>query len=51
MKAHHKKEFNKHDAIRNGFKTQNSHSKNSIPQTIESPALNESGIESKKNGY
>lgn len=51
MKPHHKKELNKEDAIRNGFKKNNVHSKNEIPQTIQENALNESGKEAKKNGY
>ncbi|WP_195892634.1 hypothetical protein [Desnuesiella massiliensis] len=51
MKPHNKKEYNKHDAIRNGFKTQNQHSKNEISQSIEPNALNDSGLEAKKKGY
>lgn len=46
-----KREYTKENYLKNGVKTQNNNPKNQYITTIEEPALNESGIEAKKNGF
>lgn len=50
-KAEDKRKYTRENYLHNGTKTQNQYAKNSFNTTIEEPALNESGIIAKKNGY
>lgn len=51
MKNKNAREYTKEDYLRNGVKTEESMSKNSFTNTLEQPALNESGVEAKKKGF
>jgi hypothetical protein len=51
MRYANKKDFTKENYLRNGFKSQNQHAKNSFNTTIQEPGINESGIEAKKRGF
>ncbi|MDS0527878.1 hypothetical protein NNC19_19480 [Clostridium sp. SHJSY1] len=51
MKSAHKREFTKENYLKNGFKSQNQHAKNSFNTTIEEPGINESGIDAKNRGF
>lgn len=51
MDNNNRREYSKKNYLRNGNKTQNQISKNSFVNTIEQPALNESGLEAKKRGF
>lgn len=51
MQSKNKREMEKENYLANGVKTKESMSKNSFVSTIQSPALNESGVEAKKKGF
>lgn len=51
MDSQHKRVYSKENYLKNGVKTQNQFAKSSFYTSIEEPALNESGIEAKKNGF
>ena len=51
MKSKNKRELSKKNYLVNEVKTDAPMSKNSFVSTIQSPALNESGIEAKKKGF
>lgn len=51
MKSKNKRELSKKNYLVNEVKTDEPMSKNSFVSTIQSPALNESGIEAKKKGF
>ncbi|NLK94032.1 MAG: hypothetical protein GX275_02410 [Clostridiales bacterium] len=51
MKNDNKRKFTKENALRQSVKTQNQYAKSSFNTTIEEPALNESGIKAKENGF
>ena len=51
MQNNNKRNYSKENVLRNGSKSQNQVSKNSFTNTIETPAMNESGIEAKKRGF
>lgn len=51
MKSKNKREMSKKNYLVNEVKTDEPMSKNSFVSTIQSPVLNESGIEAKKKGF
>ena len=51
MKIHKKREITEENYLKNGVKAQNDLSKNKVNTTLETPGINESGIEAKKNGW
>lgn len=51
MDSQNKRVFSKENYLKNGVKTQNQFAKSSFYTSTEEPALNESGIEAKKNGF
>ncbi len=51
MQNNNKRDYSKENALRNSSKTQNIISKNRFTNTIQEPALNESGLEAKKRGF
>ena len=50
-KSRNKKEYTKENYLENGARTQNQISANQFVNTIQEPALNESGKEAKKKGF
>lgn len=51
MKTQKKRELTEEDYLKNSVKTQNNGSKNKVNTTIETPGINNSGIEAKRNGW
>lgn len=51
MKSKNKREMAESNYLSNEVRTEEPMSKNSFVSTIQSPALNESGIEAKKKGF
>lgn len=48
MDNNNRKDYTKSNYLRNGNKSEGQYAKNSFNTTIEEPALNESGVEAKK---
>lgn len=51
MKSKNKREMEDANYLANEIRTEEPMSKNSFVSTIQSPALNQSGIEAKKKGF
>lgn len=51
MKSKNKREMTEEDNLRNEIRKDESMSKNSFVSTIQTAALNKSGVEAKKKGF